>query len=477
MTVAWQDASSDDAEPSATAHARPVARVSLSRVLVALSRALDLGEGRRPGHTARTCLIGMRLGETAGLDQGQLASLYHALLLKDLGGSANATRVAALFGADDQVIKARLRLLDWDDRHWDDRRRLLTELWPEIERGRSLAARLTRLTGLLRHRDLARELISLRAERGAALVQALGFPPDVIEAIRSLDERYDGRGHPAGLAGDAIPMAARIMSLAQALATHLTRYDAGVAAAMAHTRAGRWFDPRLASAAGELLGDDGFVAMIEAPDLEQQVLAIEPAGCAHEIDAHGLDEIARAFADVIDAKSPYLAGYSRRVAHHARVIGARLGFDDERLRALYRAGLLHDLGMLAVSSRIHEHPGPLNAAQRTEIEQHPLETWETLRRTPGFEDIALLAARHHEKLDGSGYPWRLVEDDLDGPTRVLGVAVVFVAAMTDRAFRRGLAPHEALLILDAQRGLRLDAEAVDALASCVEAGEAGAVEG
>lgn len=470
--TARQDASSDDAEPSSTAHARPTDRASLSRVLVGISRALDLGEGQRPGHTARTCLIGMRLGEAAGLDQGQLASLYHALLLKDLGGSANAPRVAALFGADDQVIKARLRLLDWDDR-----RRLLAALWPEVERGRSLTARLARLSGLLRQRDLARELISLRAERGAALVQGLGFAPDVVEAIRSLDERYDGRGHPTGLAGEAIPVTARIMSLAQAVAMHLTRYDAGVAAEMARTRAGRWFDPRLASTAVALLGDDGFMAMIDAPDLEQQVLALEPAGCAHEIDADGLDEIARTLADVIDAKSPYLTGYSRRVAHHARVIGARLGYDDQRLRALYRAGLLHDLGMLAVSSRILEHPGPLNAAQRTEIEQHPRETWETLRRTPGFDDIAMLAAMHHEKLDGSGYPWRRGEDDLDGPTRVLVVADVFVAAMTDRSFRRGLTAHEALLILDAQRGLRLDAEAVDALASCVEAGEAGAVDG
>lgn len=469
--MAHPDASAPDGDPPPVANASSTSRVPLTPVLTAITRALDLAEGQRPGHALRTCLIGMRLGQATGLDDDKLAALYYALLLKDLGGTANAASVATAFGADDQRVKARLQLLDRDDR-----RRLLAAAWHTTAPGAALTTRAARFGALLRERDLERTLLTARAERGAELAQTLGFPTETVEAIRSLDERHDGRGYPSALRGDAIPILARLIALARAIELHLTQDGAVAATAMIRARAGRWFDPQPAASAIDLLQDDALLAALQAPDIEHQVFAVEPAGCAHDIDDNGLDEIAGVLARVVDAKSPYLTGYSPRVAHHARVIGARLGFDAGTLRALYRAGLLHDLGMVAVSSRILEKPQPLNAAERTEIEHHPLETWEILHRTPGFDEVALLAATHHEKLDGTGYPWRRGEDDLDGPARTLAVADVFVAAMTDRSFRKGLAPNEALMILDAQRGLRLDADAVDALAACVEAGEAGAID-
>src|SRR5215218_4425183 len=91
-------------------------RISLSEVLSALSCALDLTEGAAAGHTMRTCLIGMRLAEAIGLDVGQRSALYYALLLKDAGCSSNAGRMAALFGADDQTVKPRMKAVDWHAR-------------------------------------------------------------------------------------------------------------------------------------------------------------------------------------------------------------------------------------------------------------------------------------------------------------------------------------------------------------------------
>src|SRR5512139_3974492 len=78
-----------------------VKRVSMSDVLAALSHALDLTEGQPKGHSIRACMIGMRIGEAAGLDAASLAELYYAQLLKDAGCSSNASRVATLFGSDD----------------------------------------------------------------------------------------------------------------------------------------------------------------------------------------------------------------------------------------------------------------------------------------------------------------------------------------------------------------------------------------
>ncbi len=87
--------------------------IALSDVIGALSYALDLTEGEPPGHAVRTCVIGMRLAEEIGLDEGARADLFYALLLKDAGCSANSARLAALFGADDQPAKRSSKRVDW----------------------------------------------------------------------------------------------------------------------------------------------------------------------------------------------------------------------------------------------------------------------------------------------------------------------------------------------------------------------------
>src|SRR5262249_35914621 len=87
--------------------------VRLSEVLAGLSYALDLTEGQRPGHAARTCLIGMRIAEAIGLPAEERSSLFYALLMKDLGCSSNSARFAAIFGADDHRLKTNLKTIDW----------------------------------------------------------------------------------------------------------------------------------------------------------------------------------------------------------------------------------------------------------------------------------------------------------------------------------------------------------------------------
>ncbi len=94
----------------------PSGTVRLAEVLSALTYALDLTEGQRPGHTLRTAVIAMRLGVEIGLDADMLAALYYAALLKDAGCSSNAARMASLFGSDDQSVKREMRLVDWHDR-------------------------------------------------------------------------------------------------------------------------------------------------------------------------------------------------------------------------------------------------------------------------------------------------------------------------------------------------------------------------
>jgi HD-GYP domain-containing protein (c-di-GMP phosphodiesterase class II) len=144
-----------------------------------------------------------------------------------------------------------------------------------------------------------------------------------------------------------------------------------------------------------------------------------------------------------------------------------MGFKREDVRQLYRAGLLHDIGKLGISSRILDKPGALDNRERGEMKEHPRFTWEILRRVKAFEGFALVAALHHEKLDGSGYPWGRMEEDLDMPSRILAVADIYEAVTETRAYRVGLSSGEALQILRAHAGFRLDTDAIDALEAAV----------
>lgn len=434
----------------------------MSDVLAALSHALDLTEGQPKGHSIRSCVIGMRIGEMAGLGADERAQLYYALLLKDAGCSSNAARMAAAFGSDDQYVKPRLKSVDWDDR-----RRLAMETWRVTARGATVWSRLRYFLGIAQHPGLTKDLIAARCERGGSIARRLGFPEGTALAIQSLDEHWNGNGHPQGLAGEAIPLASRIMNLSQTIELYIARGDRDAAEAVLAERRGRWFDPALTDVARELLQDDAWCASVRSPDVYDQVGTIEPAARAREVDEAGLDQIAEAFADIIDAKSPFTHRHSTMVAAYAQATAKQLGFDRDGVRRMYRAGLLHDIGKLGVSSRILDKPGALSTRERAEMKEHPRYTWEILKRVTAFEGFAMMAALHHEKLDGTGYPWGRSDEELDLPARILAVADIYEAVTETRAYRVGLSHGEAMQILGAQAGLKLDSDAIDALEASI----------
>jgi putative nucleotidyltransferase with HDIG domain len=323
--------------------------------------------------------------------------------------------------------------------------------------------------GIAQQPAVTRELIASRCERGASIVRRLGFPDGTALAIQSLDEHWNGKGHAQGLAGEAIPQLSRIMNLAQTIEVFLAREKGQGQAAddVLRARRGQWFDPALTDIAREMMLDDEWRASLYSGDVDDRVLHLEHAGRDWEVDDAGLDQIAEAFADIIDAKSPFTYRHSSMVAAYAKATAAQMGFDAEGVRQMYRAGLLHDIGKLGVSSRILDKPGPLNSRERAEMREHPRYTWEILKRVRAFEDFAMLAALHHEKLDGSGYPWGRTADDLDMPARVLVVCDIYEAITESRAYRTGLTTAQAMQILREQSGLWLDTDAVEALAASV----------
>jgi putative nucleotidyltransferase with HDIG domain len=425
-------------------------------VIGALSHALDIAEGQPPGHAVRSCLIGMRLAAELDLDAAERSDLFYALLLKDAGCSANANRMAALFATDDRAAKASSKLVDWTNR----RAALMWSLRTAAPDG-GLRQRVQALRAVRAEGEVTRSFMEARCDRGAEIARMLFLSEDTAAGIRSLDEHWDGRGMPDGLRGEEIPLAARIACIAQSIEAFHAKGGVSAARNMVRRRRGRWFDPRLVDAFLGFCGERDFWAQFEAPD----VSVWEPADLAINADEARLDRIAEAFARVIDAKSPFTARHSQRVAEIAEAIAAVLGFDAEDRRTLRRAALLHDIGKLAISNRILDKPGKLSEEEFRAIQTHPVHTLAILRRAPCFAPLADLAANHHEKLDGSGYPRSLSAAELDLPMRVLAVADVYEALTADRPYRGPLAPAQALAIIDREVPARLDGDVRNALAT------------
>jgi HD-GYP domain-containing protein (c-di-GMP phosphodiesterase class II) len=170
-----------------------------------------------------------------------------------------------------------------------------------------------------------------------------------------------------------------------------------------------------------------------------------------------------AFAAVIDAKSPWTFRHSDRTSVIATSLAAALDAAPETLRDLNRAARLHDIGKLAISNTILDKPAALTPSERETINTHPAITGSILERVPGLREVAPVAAAHHERLDGSGYPNRWTARELTMPMRVLAVADVYDALTSPRPYRPARSSDQALEILAAEAPRRLDPDAVRAL--------------
>jgi putative nucleotidyltransferase with HDIG domain len=429
-------------------------RIELSGVIGALSYALDMVGGERPGHAVRSCLIGMRLAEELALSASERSDLFYALLLKDVGCSANAHDTASLLAADDLATKPASRRIDWSSRRVAYLYALRT-----VAPGAGLRQRIAVLWNLRDADAVTHRFMAARCDRGAEIARMLFLSEETAAAIHSLSEHWDGRGMPDGLRGEEIPLAARIMCLAQTVEVFHASGGPEAARAVARQRRGRWFDPSLVDAFLGFCGDREFWATLEVPDVSKW----EPSDFALVCDEARLDRIAEAFARVIDAKSPYTARHSQRVAEIADGISETLGVDAVGRRIMRRAALLHDIGKLAISNRILDKPGKLTDEEFRAVQAHPQHTLRILERAPCFVELADLAANHHERLDGSGYPRALRADDLDLPMRVLAVADVYEALTADRPYRGSLSVADALAIIDRDVPHRLDPTASGAL--------------
>lgn len=428
----------------------------------ALSYALDITEGQPEGHCIRCCWIGMNVGQRLGLPESQLWELYYVLLLKDLGCSSNASRICELYLTDDLSFK---RDFKWVDGSLPQ---VLRFVLRHTGTAASMVNRFRALSDIFTNGDaIAQELITTRCTRGADIARRLRFSESIAQGIHSLDEHWNGAGRPEGLQGQAIPLYSRIALLSQVI--DIMNASSGPQAVIDEVkrRAGTWFDPELVDAFVDAARHPQFWGTLNAADVAVRVLGLEPGEMTKPLDDDFLDDIAEAFGQVVDAKSPYTAGHSARVGLYTALLAEDLGVGEGRQRWLKRGALLHDLGKLGVSNSILDKPGKLTDAEYEAVKLHSVYTGQILGRINAFDELAAVSSAHHERLDGLGYPLGLTADQICLETRIITTADIFDAITAERPYRGAMPIDKTLSIMKDAVGSAIDPDCFQSLESLI----------
>ncbi|ABZ83040.1 metal dependent phosphohydrolase, putative [Heliomicrobium modesticaldum Ice1] len=289
---------------------------------------------------------------------------------------------------------------------------------------------------------------------------------DADQALHRRWERWDGSG-PLALRGQAIPLVARILAVAVAAervgGEHRDFWNWRTRVEDYFQRDTGVFDPAIVAALKALLRDRAFCLDLFAFSQGRVVDRFRPEETI-TLAGGTMHLLGKAFARFIDVKTPFTADHSRNVADWSRRIAGAMALPEARKHQIYLAGLLHDLGKIAIPKAILEKAGPLTAKEFDLVRNHPYYTACILNQIPALETIALWASAHHERLDGSGYFLGITGEMLPMEARIIAVADVYEALAADRPYRKGLetAAIQGMLKEMAYRR-HLDADVVEAL--------------
>jgi HD-GYP domain-containing protein (c-di-GMP phosphodiesterase class II) len=428
----------------------PSRPLRLAELLASVSLATDLGTGQPLGHALRTCAIATALAEAMGRGPDEVRATHQFALLRFLGCTSDSAETAAEAGGDDRALLAAMA-----PAYMGSTREKLGRFVRSIGSDQPLTRRLGLVARALADPKGEGRSLAAHCEVAVMLAGRAGLERPVVEALAHAYERWDGKGYPAGLEADAIPLAVRIAVVAR---------DADLATRLGddprewmRERRGRAYDPSVVDAF-ERVGPD-IVSELDGADEWESALAVEPEPVA-TVGPDKLDAVLTAFADFADLKSPWIRGHSRGVASLADEAGRLAQFDDAASDGLRRAGLVHDIGRVAVENGIWDKPGPLTTSEWEQVRLHAYYTERILARCSALASLVQPASSHHERLDGSGYHRSLPAEALSRGDRILAAADVFAALTADRPHRSACADDDAVRTLEAEAGDKLDADAV-----------------
>jgi HD-GYP domain-containing protein (c-di-GMP phosphodiesterase class II) len=404
----------------------------------------------------RQMVVALRLAGLAGASDRELEATYYLGLMMNVYCHADAAEQAKWFGDDISMKGDGFQMLDMSTA------RMISFILRRVGSHGSGMARARRLAAfpVAGPKQMA-AFMTTHSTLGAQFAGRIGLDEAACVAIRQSYEQWDGKGHPHHLRGEEICLPARLVQLASPVEVFSRRRGVEAAVAMARKHRGTQYDPAVvdlfcAHAPGLLAGLD------QASDWDT-VLDSEPR-LSRRVSGADLDVVLEAMADLVDLKSPYLAGHSRGVANLVSAAARAAGHPEDDVRALRRAALVHDLGRLGISNAIWDKPGPITEAESERVRLHPYLTDRMLARVDALRRSREIASRHHERLDGSGYPRGLTAASLTLQDRLLAAADAYHAMTEPRPHRAPLDPAQAAGDLRAEVSAgRLDGEAVDAV--------------
>jgi HD-GYP domain-containing protein (c-di-GMP phosphodiesterase class II) len=436
-------------------HQAEESRLSLAELIAALSLATDLGLGQPMEHVLRSTLIALRLAERLKFDSTERATLYYTSLLAWVGCTGDSHSLAEWFG-DDITLHANTYAVDlagmpavrFTLRHAGAGGPLLERLWK--------AARL-----LTQGNRVFNDVHTSFCEVAERLAERLGFGPEVRKPLAHVYERWDGNGAPHGLKGEQIDLSVRIVQLAEMAEVFHRMGGVDAATELAQQRRGTQFDPALVDCfcaqAHDLLAD------LESAREWRPLIQGEP-GLDRPLSEDDLDAALSAIADYADLKSPAALGHSRGTADLAEGAARQLGLPEREVVTVRRAALLHDAGSVGVASTIWEKPGPLTRSEWERVRLHPYYTERMLAHPPALAELGAIAALHHERLDGSGYPRGVTGNAIPTAARILAAADAYHAMTETRPHRAALSSAQAASELRSEaRAGRLDPQVVEAV--------------
>lgn len=420
-------------------------RASLPELLGALSVACDQADGQRDETSLRAALVSARLAAACGFPVRDQADAYWTAMLRSLGCTGFGHESSQSFTPDDRALRAAML-----DKNTSDPRDMLRRITSTAKPHG--ARQVVKAVASIPAAAKGGQAIS-QCDAGVALARGLGLPDGVVAALDDIEERFDGKGQPMADKGDAIAVAARVATVAwiAILAVERGATDGGVAAI--NQRSGGQLDPSMVAAYTPDL--------LPPPDsVWDEAVTAEPGGVTY-VDEQRVDQVAMTMGRFADLLSVFTVDHSARVAALAEQAATKLGLDATTAR---RAGLVHDVGRVAVATGTWERAGPFTVTEREQVRLHAYVTERVLARSPVLAPLARIAGAAHERADGSGYPKGLSDEQTEAIARVLAAADVWEALNSKRPHRSAFTRDAAITAIreEVQRG-HLNQDAVDAV--------------
>lgn len=375
--------------------------ISLHEAIYSLSDALDLVGVTHIHHGKRVAYMAAECGKSLGWNQARLDDLFQAAILHDSGVSKTS-------------VHAKLAQFQWEQEGEH------CKIGAELLASCPLLSHLAPV--ILHHHTHWRDL------------KDMDLPLDV------------------KLAANCIYLADRADVLTLKYLLDETDILLGVAEIRKSlTEKSRdWFSPELVEAFMAVSHSEAFWFSLESNHINGYVSTWLSETVPESMSFEDLRSLVHIFSSIVDAKSSFTKEHSDGVASLARYLGTLSGLPVRTCEMLELAGLLHDLGKLRVPDELLEKPGRLTEMENITMRRHSFDTYGILKNITGLEEVTRWASQHHERVDGTGYPYQLGAGVLSQEARIVEVADVFQALAQRRPYRDSLPPDEILGILKQQ---------------------------